>query len=343
MHHTPLYESHVARGARLVEFAGWEMPLQFKGIIAEHRAVRSAAGLFDVSHMGQLFVRGPQAAEFLAWMATWDLARLAAGECRYCQILDEQGRILDDVIAFRLGADELLLVPNAATTVRIEAWLAAHIDDFNATLENRSAELACLALQGPDAPRLLQEGLGLAVEPFRVEHHGELLVSGTGYTGGAGCEIIVPAADAPPLWEALLARGAVPCGLGARDTLRLERGMLLSGSDFDGSQTPLEASCEWVVDWEHDFIGRDALLAQREAGGYAVLQGVQLEQRGVPRPGCAVFHAGEHVSTLTSGTLSPSLGTGIGLAYLSLAPGAEVAVEVRGKHLSGRVVRPPFQ
>ena len=340
---SPLHELHAVRGARLVDFAGWELPLQFEGIITEHRAVRSAAGLFDVSHMGQLFFHGPQAAEFLAWMTTGNLALLAPGECRYCHLLDEQGHIVDDAIAYRLDADELLLVPNAATTTRVEAWLMAHLDNFDAMLENRSMELACLALQGPDAPRLLQDEVGLVVEPFRVVRHGEMLVSGTGYTGESGYEIIVSAAEASPIWEALLQRGAVPCGLGARDTLRLERGMLLSGSDFDGSQTPLEAGCEWVIDWEHDFLGRDALIAQRERGEYTQLHGVRLEQRGVPRPGCAVFHTGERIGTLTSGTLSPSLGIGIGLAYLPLSPGTEVAVEVRGKHLSGRVVRPPFQ
>ncbi len=339
---TPLHESHRALGARLVDFAGWEMPIQFEGILAEHRAVRSSAGVFDVSHMGQLFVSGPKAAAFLAWVTTWDIRNLEPARCRYCHILDDKGHIIDDTIVYCLAPDEFLLVPNAATTDRIADWLASQISDFDASLEDCSAELACIALQGPDAPQLLEMHLALAVEPFSLARQGNLIVSGTGYTGEPGCEIILPVDAALPVWEALLALGATPCGLGARDTLRLERGMLLSGTDFDGSQTPLEANCGWVIGWGHQFIGREPLLAQR-GSGYAVLRGIQLAERGVPRPGCDIFHNGERVGCLTSGTLSPSLGTGIGLAYLNLEPGTAVTVAVRGKHLNARVVRPPFQ
>ena len=316
---TPLHESHKALGARLVDFAGWEMPIQFEGILAEHRAVRSSAGVFDVSHLGQLFVSGPKAAAFLAWVTTWDIRNLEPARCRYCHILDDEGHIIDDTIVYCLAPDEFLLVPNAATTDSIADWLASQISDFDASLEDCSAEMACIALQGPDAPRLLEMPLALAVEPFSLARQGDLIVSGTGYTGEPGCEIILPVDAALPLWEALLALGATPCGLGARDTLRLERGMLLSGTDFDGSQTPLEASCEWVVDWEHDFIGRDALLAQREAGGYAVLQGVQTQgdDRGSFVPGGAPDAADATLQTqlvIVALALGPVVDNGIGKA-----------------------------
>jgi len=338
---TPLHGRHIAAGATLVEFAGWEMPIQYTSIVKEHLAVRSAVGLFDVSHMGELFVTGPGAMDFLSYVTTWDMQRLAPGGCRYCHLLDEQGRIIDDTIVSRLEEEVFLLVPNAATTARVRDWLTHHLADFEAALTDRTTDLACLALQGPDAPALLAAELDLTVAPFKVVRHGDIIVSGTGYTGEPGCELFVPAHRAGEVWERLVAAGAVPVGLGARDTLRLEKGYLLSGQDFDGTQTTLETGYGWVVDWEHDFIGREALAAQR-GGDYARLRGVQLDDRGVPRPGCRVLIDDEPVGPLTSGTLSPMLKRGIGLAYLTAGPETGVVVEMRGKLLRGRIVRLPF-
>ena len=338
---TPLHGRHVAAGAILVEFVGWEMPIQYTSIVKEHLAVRSAVGLFDVSHMGELFITGPGAADFISHVTTGDMQRMAPGRCRYCHLLDEQGHIIDDTIVSRLEEDVFLLVPNAATTARVRDWLTRHLVDFDATLTDRTADFVCLALQGPRAPALLASELDITIAPFTVARHGDLVVSGTGYTGEPGCELFVPAHRAGEVWDRLVAAGAAPVGLGARDTLRLEKGYLLSGQDFDGSQTTLETGYGWVVDWEHDFIGLKALAAQR-GGDYARLRGVMLEDRGVPRPGCPVLIDGVSAGSLTSGTLSPTLKRGIGLAYLAAGPGTGVAVEVRGKPLRGRIVRLPF-
>jgi glycine cleavage system T protein (aminomethyltransferase) len=339
---TPLYDRHIAAGARIVPFAGWAMPVQYQGIIPEHLAVRSAAGVFDVSHMGQLEVRGPRALEYLQWMLSNDLDRIGAGHAQYTLLLNDQGAPVDDLIAYRWADDRLLLVVNASRVDPDRERLRAHLPD-GATLTDRSAELAMLALQGPhslelvDLPELPPFGFAEA-EVCGVP----AVVARTGYTGEPGVELIVESGSAVPLWDGLTTAGAVPCGLGARDTLRLEVCYPLYGNDLSEQRTALEAGLGWVCPLDDkDFAGAGALREQRERGGYDRLVAFTMEDRGIPRPGMAVLPAGE----VTSGTMSPSLNVGIGMAYVPqdvAGTGTEITIDVRGRQLAGRVARKPL-
>ena len=341
LNQTPLFGHHETHGAKIVDFAGWEMPIQYSGILSEHKSVRKNVGIFDVSHMGQIFVEGKDTVAFLSYVTTWDMKRQKEGDCRYCHILDNDGTIIDDTIVYTLSDEKYMLVPNASTTNEIYDWLLSHANDFDISIDNLSKDYFCLALQGPQAPRLLGQHLNTTVGSFQLVKLGETVVSGTGYTGEKGCEIIGPIDEVVGHWEALVEMGAEPIGLGARDTLRLEKGYLLSGQDFTGTQTTLETGYSWVIDWNHEFIGKNALLKMRESN-YLKLRGILIEDRGIIRPGNSVFYKGEKISSLTSGTLSPSIRKGIGLAYLDLDLEELVTVEVRGNHLNGRVVRMPF-
>ena len=325
----------------MADFAGWEMPIQYNGIIAEHKAVRERAGIFDVSHMGQIFIRGPDTVTFLSYVTTWDMRRQKDRDCRYCHILNNDGRIIDDIIAYTFTSEEYMVVPNASMIDTIFSWLLENSRGFDVHIENSSRDFFCLALQGPEAPRLLGQHLNTSVNPFRLVREGDVIVSGTGYTGEEGCEIIGPSEDAKGHWESLVDMGAEPVGLGARDTLRLEKGYLLSGQDFDGTQTSLETGYSWVVDWDHDFIGKKNIVSQKGMT-YTRLSGIMLDGRGVLRPGFPVFFEGNEISHLTSGSMSPTIRKGIGLAYLDLPINSKVTVMVRGNHLNGRVVRLPF-
>ena len=338
---TPLSTHHRALGAKMVDFAGWEMPIQYSSIISEHKSVRENVGIFDVSHMGQIFVKGPDSVKFLSYVTTWDMERQKDGDCRYCHILNEKGHIIDDTIVYTIATDEYLLVPNASKINKIVDWLLNNSDDFDVTIKDLSDIYFCLALQGPEAPRLLGQHLNTSVNSFQLKTLDDIIVSGTGYTGELGCEIIGPLDKLEFHWEALVDMGAIPIGLGARDTLRLEKGYLLSGQDFKGTESTLETNYAWVIDWDHDFIGREALVSQKQ-NKYSKLSGILLEDRGVLRPGCSVFYNDNKISELTSGSLSPILKKGIGLAYMDLDIDSKITVEVRGKHLNGRVVRTPF-
>ena len=338
---TPLSTHHRALGAKMVDFAGWEMPIQYSSIISEHKSVRENVGIFDVSHMGQIFVKGPDSVKFLSYVTTWNMERQKDGDCRYCHILNEKGHIIDDTIVYTISVDEYLLVPNASKISKIVDWLLNNSSDFDVTIKDLSDIYFCLALQGPEAPRLLGQHLNTTVNSFQLKTLDDVIVSGTGYTGELGCEIIGPLDKLEFHWEALVDMGAIPIGLGARDTLRLEKGYLLSGQDFKGTQSTLETNYAWVIDWDHDFIGREALVSQKQ-NKYSKLSGILLEDRGVLRPGCSVFYNNNKISELTSGSLSPILRKGIGLAYTELDINSEITVEVRGKHLNGRVVRTPF-
>ena len=338
---TPLSTHHRALGAKMVDFAGWEMPIQYSSIISEHKSVRENVGIFDVSHMGQIFVKGPDSVKFLSYVTTWDMERQKDGDCRYCHILNEKGHIIDDTIVYTIATDEYLLVPNASKINKIVDWLLNNSDDFDVTIKDLSDIYFCLALQGPEAPRLLGQHLNTSVNSFQLKILDDIIVSGTGYTGELGCEIIGPLDKLEFHWEALVDMGAIPIGLGARDTLRLEKGYLLSGQDFKGTESTLETNYAWVIDWDHDFIGREALVSQKQ-NKYSKLSGILLEDRGVLRPGCSVFYNDNKISELTSGSLSPMLRKGIGLAYMDLDINSKITVEVRGKHLNGRVVRTPF-
>jgi aminomethyltransferase len=358
---TPLYEEHRRAGARIVPFAGWEMPVQYSGVIEEHRAVRTAAGLFDVSHMGEVRVRGKGAEAFLQALTPNDVARLPVGRAHYSALLTRAGTYVDDLLCYHLGDQDYLLVVNAGNTPGDVAWIAAEAGAWRGeevTVEDVSAEYALLALQGPRAPAIVDR---LARADLRaVRYYGFALceiaeqipaiVSRTGYTGEDGFELYVAPDHAPGLWELLLEEGrgagVVPAGLGARDTLRLEAAMALYGHELDRDTTPWEAGLDWTVKLEKgDFIGRDALVRQKEAGPARRLVGFEIEGRGIAREGHPVLAGGETVGRVTSGTWSPTFEKALGMAYVPprlAAPGNALEVEVRGRRLPARVVPMPF-
>jgi glycine cleavage system T protein (aminomethyltransferase) len=352
---TPLYDVHVRAGARLVEFAGWEMPVQYAGILSEHEAVRTRAGLFDVSHMGEIVFRGPKALESLQRLFTNDLSKCADGQAQYGCLCRDSGGIVDDVVVYRRRADDLLVCVNASNRQKDFDWLRGHAS--GADVQNESDAWAQLALQGPRAPEILQKLTSArlsSVGTYRFTQ-GEVagvscIIARTGYTGEDGFELFSASGDGPKLWGALMeagdAAGLVPCGLGARDSLRLEMAYRLYGSDMDDETTPLEAGLSWVVKLDKgEFVGRGALVQQKETGVSRKLVGFTLVDPGIPRHGYAVLQDGKPAGTVTSGTKSPSLGTAIGLAYVPpalAAEGSTFTVDIRGRAAAAQVVKTPF-
>ena len=345
---TPLYDQHVAAGGRIVDFAGWEMPVQYTGILDEHRAVRENCGVFDISHMGEFFVSGPAAASWLEGLLTNRVAKLAIGEAQYSLLLNERGGVIDDLIVYRIGEESFLIVVNAAKISEDAAWLEARVPE-GVEFADLSNEYAALAVQGPKAGEVFQTLFGqpMPADRNRVLSLGGIFVVTTGYTGESGFELVVPAGDASAWWDKVLAAGAKPCGLGARDTLRLEMCYPLNGSDLAPDRTPLEAGLGFFVDLEKgDFIGREALLAQKAVGLPLRLAAIKVEEKSPPiRPHYAVIANGEKVAETTSGALSPSLGCGIAMAYLPFAlakPGQALEIEVRDRRYRAVVVKKPF-
>ena len=352
---TPLYDVHVRAGARIVEFAGWDMPVQYQGILAEHEAVRERVGLFDVSHMGEVVFRGHRALESLQRVFTNDLSRCADGQAQYGCLCREDGGIVDDVVVYRRSADDLLVCVNAGNRQKDHAWLRDHAS--GADVANESDDWAQLALQGPRAVDTLQNLTSVrlsSVGTYRFTT-GDVagipcLVARTGYTGEDGFELFCAPDRAPQLWAALIdagqREGIAPCGLGARDSLRLEMAYRLYGSDMSDTTTPLEAGLSWVVKLDKgEFVGREALRKQKEAGLSRKLVGFALTEPGIPRHGYAVLQDAKPVGTVTSGTKSPSLGTSIGLAYVPpalAAEGSTFAVDIRGRPAAAKVVKTPF-
>lgn len=349
---TPLHQLHVEAGARMVDFAGWDMPLHYGSQLDEHRRVRSAAGVFDVSHMLAVDVEGPEAAGLLRRLLANDVARLSHdGRALYSCMLTTSGGVIDDLIVYRRRPDSFRIVVNAGTADKDLAWVRRHAAPHEVGISARR-DLAVLAVQGPQARAavlgLLEPAARQAAEAlagFQAADCGRLFIARTGYTGEDGFEIMLPAADAADLWRQLLAAGVAPAGLGARDTLRLEAGLNLYGQDMDESVTPLESNLGWTIVWEpreRRFIGRDALEAQRAGGVRRKLAGVVLEDKGVLRAHQPVVIDGSRQGELTSGTFSPTLGRSIGLARVPVGAGERCQVEVRGRHLAARLVRPPF-
>jgi len=348
----------VYEDATLTDFGGWEMPVEFDSIRTEHTAVREAAGKFDVSHMGQVTVSGPDALELTQRLTTNDVAALAPGDAQYAAITDAEGILLDDTVVYRLpdgSEDDYLFIPNAGHDGEMTERWVTHRDEWalTATVTNRTEEYAMVALQGPDADALLASETPLdpaSLGRFEVATTTvagvDALVARTGYTGEVGVEILCPVADAEAVWSSL---DCQPCGLGARDTLRLEMGFLLSGEEFhprDEPRTPYEADIGWTVALDTEFVGRDALAAQEREGVAERLVGVELLDRGVPRHGYAVTDAeGEALGHVTSGTMSPTLGVPIALAYVPTAyaePGRSVEVVIRGEPKEARTRTTPF-
>ncbi|HMJ02738.1 MAG TPA: glycine cleavage system aminomethyltransferase GcvT [Conexibacter sp.] len=334
---TPLHDRHEAAGAKLVPFAGWEMPVQYAGVREEHVAVREGAGMFDVSHMGEVETRGPQALAFLQRMLSNDVARIPLGGAQYSVLCREDAGVLDDLFTYRLADDRYLTVTNAANHAKDLAWLRAHASGFEVELADRIDDYAMLAVQGPAARGLLAPLLAAGQElPARMRA-AELtlagvsaLVCGTGYTGEDGVELLCAPGDAPALWDALLAAGVVPAGLAARDTLRLEACFHLYGNDLMESRGPIEAGLGWCCREETGFVGADAVAAARAAGPVERLVPFAFAGPGIPRQGNPVVGGGE----VTSGTLSPCRGVGIGMAYVPderAATGTAIEIDVRGK------------
>ncbi len=351
---TPLYEVHVSLGAKMAPFAGFDMPVQYpSGITTEHNAVRSAAGLFDVSHMGEFEIRGPGAVDFVNYVTSNDVTALDVGQIQYSTILNERGTIEDDGLIYRF-ADHITMVVNASNRAKDLAHITRFADRFDCTVRDVSNEIALLALQGPEAAKILQSLTETDLSSIAYYHFVEGAVAGvegvisrTGYTGEDGFELYIGSVDARRLWDAIIAAGAVtPAGLGARDSLRLEMGMALYGSDIDDTTSPLEAGMGWVVKLKKgDFVGREAVAALKERGIERKLVGFTIGERAFPRHGYPVYYGGENVGTVLSGTVSPSLGIPIGTCYLPKAAaveGTEFEVEIRGKRLPATVVKTPF-
>jgi aminomethyltransferase len=356
---TPLFETHRRLGARLVEFGGWEMPVQYSGIIEEHRAVRERAGMFDVSHMGEFRVEGPGALAFLQSLVPNDVSRLAVHQALYTQLCHPSGGAVDDLLIYRLGEHEYMTVVNAGTMEKDWAWFTGHAasrDDV--TLTNISDQTALIAVQGPLAERILQPLTGTPLAEIAYYHFRpgmvsgiECLISRTGYTGEDGFELYCPPQRAADLWDAVLAagqsHGLLPAGLGARDTLRLEAGYCLYGHELTDDITPLEAGLGWSVKLNKgaDFIGRHALADEKQNGLLRKLIGIELSERGVPRAGYPILRDGEVIGEVTSGTMSLTFNRPVALGYVppaDAAPGTSLAIEIRGKAVPAVVVALPF-
>ena len=348
---TPLFEVHEELGAKMIPFGGWIMPVQYSQILEEHEAVRTAAGLFDLSHMGEFHLRGPHAVSDVERLVTNHVAKLQAGQALYTPMCREDGTIVDDLLVYRMGDDELLLVVNASTIDKDAAWVTGHLSP-DTHFENQSSSTAMVAIQGPKAADALATVFPAAkdLKPFhftKARFAGvDVIVARTGYTGEDGFEVLVPNAQAPALWKKLSLPGVKPIGLGARDTLRLEARLMLYGNDIDDTTTPMEAGIGWTVKLDKgDFLGRSVLVDQKDKGTARKLVGFKMTGRGIARHGHEVVDGGKVVGVVTSGTMSPTLKENIGLAYVPAAlsaNGTVINIKIRDKDVAAVVVPTPF-
>jgi aminomethyltransferase len=355
---TPLNARHRASGAKMVPFGGWDMPVEYSGLSNEHAAVRTRAGIFDVSHMGEIEIAGKDALAAVQRISSNDASKLQVGQAQYSGLLTPQGTFVDDLLVYRFGPTHFLLVVNAGNIAKDYAWMAEHIQGVgDAVAVDSSSRYALIAVQGPEAVNVLQPltGVDLASMKYYWFGHGEVAnvratVSRTGYTGEDGFEIFVPPASADKVWLALLESGqsadVIPCGLGARDTLRLEAGMRLHGNDIDETTTAVEADLNWIVGWKKDdFIGASALREQKASGVKRKIVGFEMLERGIGRHGYDACVGGAKVGVVTSGTQTPYLKKAIGMAYLPVehtSLGSEFDVDIRGRRTRARVVAMPF-
>lgn len=355
---TPLYEQHKALGARFVDFGGWEMPVQYTSILEEHQAVRTRAGLFDVSHMGEFKIEGESAQAFLQYLVPNDVGRLTVQQALYTQLCLPNGNTIDDLLVYRLTEDHYMLVVNAANIEKDLAWVKKQADAFpNVSVIDQSATTALLALQGPAAQDILQPFTAANLAEIDYYHATADLVDGvnciisrTGYTGEDGFELYCPSVDAVKLWNDLLdagkPQGLQPAGLGARDTLRLEAGYCLYGHELDEDTNPLEARLGWTIKFKKgDFIGHDALAQVKAQGPRRLLVGIELLERGVPRGGYAIYQQDRQIGALTSGSPGPTVGKNIGMGYVEAAQavaGQQVYIDIRGKRVAAQIVGLPF-
>jgi aminomethyltransferase len=360
MQHTPLITHHQACGAKLVDFAGWEMPIQYSGVVDEYHTVRSHVGLFDVSHMGRVRIAGTGAVSFLQRVTTNDVGKLAVSQAQYSMICNENGGIKDDVFVYRLTSDEFLVCVNASNREKILSWLQAQLgQNKTVRLEDQSFAMSQVAVQGPKSRELLMSLGGTVLEGLTLHHTCDGTIGGlscllarTGYTGELGYEIYIDAGKVGRLWDLLIDKGQAwglkPAGLGARDLLRLEMGYLLYGNDMDEDTTPLEANADWTVSFKKGtFIGNQALLAQQQAGITRRLVAFELVEKAVPRHGFKILdpETSLPIGNVTSGNLSPLLQKGIGLGYVPpryTEPGTSILIEIRNKNVPAHIVKPPF-
>ncbi len=352
---TALYDAHVGLGARMVPFGGWDMPVQYAGILSEVAAVRTAAGLFDVSHMGRLYISGPEATAFLESVLTASVASLRVGRARYCFICNDSGGVIDDTIFYRLEEDRYLLIPNAGNRPAVVAWFRKWVDERfsqGCTIEDRTDATGLIAFQGPGAAEVMDvvcESPASSLRPFAWQENRlqdiPVVVGRTGYTGEDGFEMVVDSARVQELWQTLLDHGAVPCGLGARDVLRLEAALPLHGHEIDESTTPIEAGLDRFVRFDKEYVGVETLRHQRDYGVERKLVGLTIPGRSAPRAGYAIMEEGQTVGHVTSGSYSPTLDTSIGMGYVEQRcahVGAQLDVDIRGRAERAEVVPVPF-
>jgi aminomethyltransferase len=356
---TPLNARHRAHGARMVEFGGWDMPVEYTGITDEHMAVRTQAGLFDVSHMGQIELAGPDALAAVQWISCNDASKLAIGQIQYSALTTPEGTFVDDILVYRMGDQHFMLVVNAGNIMKDHEWIRARVTERggDVSVVNASSRYALIAIQGPKAEAILQRLTGIELPAIKYYWfaNGEVsgvrvTVSRTGYTGEDGFEVFVPPAQAEQVWNALLDAGAEdglkPCGLGARDTLRLEASMRLCGSDMDEHTTVIEAGLSWIVGWKKgEFMGSDVLRAQKAGSLERKLVGFEMVDRAIARHGYPVVVGSDVIGVVTSGTQTPFLKKSIGLAMVPVSrsePGTTLHIEIRGRHVSAVVVPEPF-
>ncbi|NLC76153.1 MAG: glycine cleavage system aminomethyltransferase GcvT [Clostridia bacterium] len=354
---TPLYDAHVELGAKMVDFGGWEMPVQYSGIVKEHHAVRNAAGLFDVSHMGEFVIKGPDALKAIQYLLTADFSHQQVGQCMYAMMCYPSGGVVDDLIVYKTGDDEYMLVVNAGNIEKDWAWIQDHIKDFNVEVKDISDRTGEVALQGPKALEVLQQLTDVnldGIKPYwftRGDVAGKpCLISRTGYTGEDGFEVYCDAGDTRLIWDRILEAGkgiVEPAGLGARDSLRFEAKMPLYGHELDENITPLEALLGKFValDKEEDFIGKAALLKQKQEGVPRKVRGLEMIGRGIARAGYPVKKDGQVIGHITSGMPAPTVGKNLGMALIKsefAEIGTEVDVEIRGKDVKAVIIKPPF-
>lgn len=352
---TPLYDEHVKLGAKIIDFHGWDMPLQYTRILEEHMAVRKNVGIFDVSHMGDIIVEGKDSEKFLDSLFPTKISDLKEGEATYTAFLNDNGTIIDDTIVYRLGKDKFFFVPNASTIEIIFDWATKHKGDFDVEITNISQDICCIAVQGPKSPEIIDKMNLDFPEPFRftertgpystnkITGNNSIIISGTGYTGETGVELLVSSSDAAAVWSEVLKLiseySGLPCGLGARDTLRMEKGMLLSGTDFNGDRNPYECSISFIVNNEGDYVGKKAI---EDKGEYR-FRGFKLEGKSIPRAGSEVYLDEEKIGVITSGTLSPVLDCSIALGFVQkkhIKSGPSVKISIRGRLVDATMGRP---
>lgn len=352
---TPLYEEHVKLGAKIIDFHGWDMPLQYTRILEEHMAVRKNVGIFDVSHMGDVMVSGKDATAFLNHMFPTDVSVLNSGEAVYTAFLNESGKIIDDTIVYRLGDDKFFFVPNASMIDTMLEWVNRNREGFDVNITNYSDDIACIAVQGPESRDVVSrlnlpfaDGFKFNIVDGNYSNNSltgsnSIIVSGTGYTGEPGVELLVPAKDAPSIWRKVMdiikEKSGLPCGLGSRDTLRMEKGMLLSGTDFSSDRNPYECSISFIVNNQGDYIGKKSI----ENKGDYIFRGFRLSGKMIPRVGSKVFLDDQEIGVITSGTLSPVLDTAIALGFVKrkfMKSGPSVKISIRDRMFDAEMGRP---